>query len=386
MSNFTHWNYPTSITVGEGCANSLDKECHQIGIKSALIVVDSGIVSLPSTQAIVSRCQESHIRCSVFSEFAGNPTGEDVARGVSQFQKEQFDGVIALGGGSSLDVAKAIALMAGQQHSLWAFEDIGDNWTKADSDGVAPVIAIPTTAGTGSEVGRASVITDTQERVKRIIFHPKMLPEKVLLDPLLTLGLPANLTAATGMDALSHNLEAYCSSSYHPMAEGIAVQAIQLIKENLPLAYSDGNNIEARTHMLVASMMGATAFQKGLGAMHALAHSLGALFNKHHGLLNAILMPYVLVANREAIDSKMTNLARMLGLNEHSFDSLLQWVLEIRRTLNIPHTLSDIDLNGNQADLIGTMSVIDPSASGNPILFNAKQYSEIYINALEGKL
>ncbi|MBV7262739.1 iron-containing alcohol dehydrogenase [Photobacterium sp. WH24] len=386
MSLKGNWNYPTPITVGDGCLQQIAQACRDAGISNALLVTDPGLAALPMVTETVALCREAGIGCEVFSRIQGNPTGENVEDGLAVYRQGGFDGVIAFGGGSSLDAAKAIALMAGQSLPLWAFEDVGDNWLQANADAIAPVIAIPTTAGTGSEVGRASVITDTANHVKKIIFHPKMLPVRVLLDPAVTTGLPPHITAATGMDALSHNLEAYCANGYHPMAEGIALEGIRLIKAYLPQAVADGSNLEARTQMLVASSMGATAFQRGLGGMHAIAHTLGALYDKHHGLLNAILMPYVLVANRSVIEDKLTHLARYLDLPEPGFDAFLTWILDFRAALQIPHTLADIDITVEEAQRVGRMAVQDPSAGGNPVALSAEQYSRIFVDAVTGRL
>ncbi|GAB6260963.1 iron-containing alcohol dehydrogenase [Photobacterium sp. CCB-ST2H9] len=381
-----NWNYPTPMTVGEGCLYQIAQACHGAGIRKALLVTDPGLAELPMVSETVALCREAGIACEVFSRIQGNPTGENVEDGLSVYRQGGFDGVIAFGGGSSLDAAKAIALMAGQSLPLWAFEDVGDNWLQANAAAIAPVIAIPTTAGTGSEVGRASVITDTANHVKKIIFHPKMLPVRVLLDPKVTVGLPPHITAATGMDALSHNLEAFCAPGYHPMAEGIALEGIRLIKTYLPQAVANGEDIEARTQMLVASSMGATAFQRGLGGMHAIAHTLGALYDKHHGLLNAILMPYVLAANRHAIEDRITDLARYLDLPEPGFDAFLHWVLDFRAELKIPQTLAEIDITIEEAQRVGEMAVQDPSAGGNPVAFSAEEYSQIFVDAVTGRL
>jgi alcohol dehydrogenase class IV len=381
-----NWNYPTSISVGVGCVNEIPKVCQELDIQSPLLVTDPGLAHLPVVQAILKDCHNAGLTIHLFSKVQSNPTGSNVDDGVKAFNVGRHDGVIAFGGGSSIDTAKAIALVAKQIHSLWDFEDVGDNWKRAITELIAPIIAIPTTAGTGSEVGRASVITDQEEQVKKIIFHPKMLPLKVLLDPNVTLTLPAEITAATGMDALSHNLEALCSPSYHPMAEGIALEGIRLIKEYLPIAYHNGLDIDARTQMLVASSMGATSFQKGLGGMHAIAHTLGALYNKHHGLLNAILMPYVMVANRQEIELKMTRVGSYIALRQANFDGVLEWILQLRKELGIPHTLSAIGIDTLQSDLVGKMSASDAAASGNPIKFNAEQYTIIFSNAVKGIL
>lgn len=385
MALTANWNYPTSVSLGAGRIGDVAHECQALGIEKPLIVTDPGLCALPFVGKLQDDCAAAGLGVGLFSDVHPNPTGEDIEAGLTIYRGGGHDGVIALGGGSSLDAGKAIALMAGQTRPLWDFEDVGDNWTRVNSSGVAPVIAIPTTAGTGSEVGRASVILDAASHEKKIIFHPLMMPKKVILDPELTIGLPAGLTAATGMDALSHSLEAFCAPGYHPMARGIAIEAIGMVKEWLPLAVQDGQNIEARTHMLVASMMGATAFQRGLGAMHAIAHSLGAVFGAHHGMLNAILMPYVLKANRPVIEDDIAGLAQMIGL-EGRFEAFMDWILSLREELKIPHDLAAIGITPDCAERIGEMSVADPSAGSNPILFDKEAYSAICLAAIKGSL
>lgn len=382
---YANWNYPTSISVGEGVVSSLPEHCKKLNIRSPLLVTDPFLAELDVVAEMVSQCQQQSINVEVFCDIQGNPTDLNVNQGIAAYNSNAHDGIIAFGGGSSLDAAKAIALCARQTLPLWSFEDVGDNWTQADEAKIAPVIAIPTTAGTGSEVGRASVITDAVNHVKKIIFHPKMLPVQVLLDPKVTVGLPPHITAATGMDALSHSLEAYCAPGYHPMADGIAIESMKLIKHFLYPAFLNGNDINARTQLLVASSMGATAFQKGLGAMHALAHTLGGMYDKHHGLLNAILMPYVLEANRPAIEEKMTELATALALQSPSFDAVHQWVLDMRQVLGIPHTLSEIEINADDAAKIGQLAVNDAAAGGNPIPFSANDYTQLFMHALTGQ-
>ena len=386
MSLSANWNYPTSIRAGAGRIAELPELCRSMGMQNPLLITDPGLAALPMVEQTLDRLDEAGLGSSLFSDIKANPTGENVDVGVAACRAGRHDGIIAFGGGSALDAAKAVALMVGQDRPLWDFEDVGDNWTRVRPEGMLPVIAVPTTAGTGSEVGRASVITDSAEHRKKIIFHPRMLPAEVLLDPELTVGLPAPITAATGMDALSHNLEALCSPFWHPMAEGIAVEGIRLVRDYLPRAFADGGNLEARMQMLVASSMGATAFQKGLGGMHALAHPLGALYDAHHGLLNAILMPYVLKANREAIEERLARAADYLGLENGGFDGFLQWILELRSGLKIPHCLADIDIDNREAERIGEMAVADPSAGGNPIPFDAEAYSRIFRDAVHGRL
>ena len=386
-SNLTgNWNYPNSIKAGAGTIKDLPAHCKALGMSSPLLITDPGLAVLPMTQNCVEHCRATGLNCAMFSEIKLNPTDKNVSDGVVAYKAGGHDGVIAFGGGSGLDVAKAVALMVGQDRPIFDFEDVGDNWTRVDTSGVAPVIAVPTTAGTGSEVGRASIITDEANHVKKIIFHPSMLPELAILDPELTVCLPAHITAATGMDALSHNLEALCSPFYHPMAEGIAIEGIRIVKDYLPRAVADGSDLEARIQMLVASSMGATAFQKGLGGMHALAHPLGALYDAHHGLLNAILMPYVLKLNRKAIETRVTRLACYLALKNPSFDSFLQWVLDLREQVGIPNDLSGIGIPEKDLALIGTMASEDPSAGGNPITLSPAQYTDLCRNALHGTL
>ncbi|WP_323845246.1 iron-containing alcohol dehydrogenase [Microbulbifer magnicolonia] len=379
-----NWNYPTAMRVGPGRIAELAGACRELNMRKPLLVTDPGLAELPMVERAAQICRDAGLEVEVFSQVKGNPNGKNVADGVEVLRKGGHDGVIAIGGGSALDAGKAIALMAGQKRPIWDFEDIGDNYLRVDVDGMVPVVAVPTTAGTGSEVGRSSVITDEGARIKRIIFHPRMLPSIVILDPELTLELPAKLTAATGMDALSHNLEAYCSPVFHPMAEGIALEGMRLVKEYLPRAVADGTDLEARQQMLVASCMGATAFQRGLGAMHALAHPLGALYDAHHGLLNAVLMPYVLQANSDAIQPQMDRLARYLDLSGGGFSAVLDWVLTLRAEIGIPHSLADIGIDDARIEQVGRMAEADPSASTNPLPFNAQQYSRLFEQALRG--
>ena len=381
-----NWNYPTNIKAGPGRIKELAGYCRELGMTRPLLVTDPGLAALPMVRDAVSACRDAGLNCVVFHDIKGNPTGRNVDDGVAAFKRGQHDGVIAFGGGSALDAAKAIALMAGQDRPLWDFEDIGDNYLRVNAAAMAPVVAVPTTAGTGSEVGRASVITDEAAQVKRIIFHARMLPSIVILDAELTVGLPPKITAATGMDALSHNLEAYCSPVFHPMAAGIALEGMRLIKEYLPQAVADGADLQARQQMLTASCMGATAFQRGLGAMHALAHPLGALYDAHHGMLNAILMPYVLKANEHAVAPRLEALARYLGLPQQGPGAVLEWVLGLRQAVGIPHTLAEIGLDDAQAERVGRMASQDPSAGTNPVNFSAEKYSQLFRAAIRGNL
>ena len=381
-----NWNYPTSIRFGAGRIRELPDACRSLGMRRPLLVTDPGLAALPMVAQAVETCREAGLPCAVFSDVQANPVEENVDLGVAAFQAGGNDGVIAFGGGSALDAAKAIALMVGQTRPLWDFEDREDWFTRVDVTGMAPVVAVPTTAGTGSEVGRASVITDLSDHTKKIIFHPKMLPAIVIEDPELTVGLPAQVTAATGMDALSHCLEAWCSPFYHPMAEGVAAEGMRLVRNWLPTAVKDGANVEARAHMLVASSMGATAFQKGLGAMHSLSHPCGANLNTHHGLTNAVVMPYVLAWNRRAIEDKMVRLAAYLGLQRQSFDGFLDWVLQLRADIGIPGTLADIGVGEEHAAVFAPQALADPSTGGNPLAMTEDDYRRLYLNCIRGDL
>lgn len=381
-----NWNYPTAIRFGAGRIRELPDACKALGMRRPLLVTDPGLAKLPMIADAARLCVEAGLGCEVFSDLQANPVEENVTRGVAAFRAGKHDGVIAFGGGSALDVGKAIALMVGQTRPLFDYEDRYDWYTRVNVDGMAPVVAVPTTAGTGSEVGRASVITDMANHTKKIIFHPRMLPSIVIEDPQLTCGLPPHVTAATGMDALSHSLEAYCAPGYHPLADGIAVEGMRLVKEWLPIAVRDGSNVEARSHMLIASTMGATAFQKGLGAMHSLSHPCGANLNTHHGLTNAVVMPYVLAWNRRAIEEKMARLGAYLGLQDASFAGVLEWVIDLRRTIGIPNTLADIGVRAEHAKAFAPQAFADPSTGGNPLPVDASGFERLYLNCIRGEL
>lgn len=380
-----NWNYPTAIRFGAGRIKELPDACKTLGMRSPLLVTDPALASLPMIAEAVKALVTAGQSAEVYSDLQGNPVEENVTKGVEAYRRGKHDGVIAFGGGSALDTGKAIALMVGQSRPLWDFEDREDWFTRVNVDGMAPVVAVPTTAGTGSEVGRASVITDQNAKTKRIIFHPRMLPAIVIEDPELTVGLPPHMTAATGMDALSHCLEAYCSPLYHPMAEGIAVEGMRLIKAWLPIAVSDGKNIEARSHMLIASSMGATAFQKGLGAMHSLSHPCGAHLHTHHGLTNAVVMPYVLVWNRAAIEQKLERLGAYLGLEQPGFESVLSWILELRQSIGIPSTLAELGVEEKHAATLAPEALADPSTGTNPLpITDAKDFERLFRNCING--
>jgi alcohol dehydrogenase class IV len=378
------WNYPTAMLFGAGRIRNLARACKDLGMSRPLLVTDPGLAGLPMVQNALAANEAEGLPTGLFSEVKPNPVGRNVEEGVAIFSAGGHDGVIAFGGGSGLDAAKAIAFMSGQTKSIWDFEDIGDNWKAADVAGIAPIVAVPTTAGTGSEVGRASVIVDEETHSKKIIFHPKMLPGVVIADPELTVGLPPDITAATGMDALAHCLEAYCAPGYHPMAEGIAVEGMRLVKDWLPAAVADGSNLAARAHMLAAASMGATAFQKGLGAIHSLSHPVGALYDTHHGLTNAVFMPYVLAYNRPALEDRMVRLAAWLDLPSPSFGAVMDWVMGLREQLKIPHTLTEIGVGDDRLDEISEMAAVDPTAPTNPIPVGAPELKIMLVAALEG--
>ena len=381
-----NWNYPTSVWVGENRVKDLSEACKNLSISNPLFVTDKDLINLEMVQNIISDLKQNYNNISIFSNFTGNPVGENVEEGVKVFNKQKCDGVIAFGGGSGIDVGKAIAFMSGQTRPIWDFEDIGDFWKRADENKIAPIIAVPTTAGTGSETGRASAIINKQTGVKKIIFHPKFLPSIVILDPVLTINLPPRLTAATGMDALAHNLEAFCAPGFHPMADGIAIEGLKLIKKSLLIAVNNGKNIDARSDLLAAASMGSTAFQKGLGAIHSLSHPVNAQFNVHHGLSNAIFMPYVLTYNKIYIESRIVSICDYLNLDK-SFDSFLNWILDLRRELNIPHKISEvIDINKINIKELSQMALDDPSTTSNPRKLTVNDMQILYEHSFSGEL
>ena len=382
----TNWNYPTSLWVGQNRVKDLSNACQNLKIKKPLFVTDKDLAGSSMVKNILSELEDNLNEINIFSNFSGNPIGENVEEGVIEFKKFKCDGVIAFGGGSGLDVGKAIAFMSGQKRKIWDFEDIGDYWKRADEKNIAPIIAIPTTAGTGSETGRASAIINKDTGLKKIIFHPKFLPSIVILDPVLTVDLPPHLTATTGMDALAHNLEAFCAPGFHPMADGISIEGMKLIKKSLLTAFKNGKNLEARTDLMAAASMGSTAFQKGLGAIHSLSHPINSQFNIHHGLSNAIFMPYVLTFNKSVIENKIVSICDYLNI-EKNFDSFLKWILDLRKELNIPHKLSDVvEPKKINLEILSKMALDDPSTSSNPKKMAIDDMRILYEYSISGKL
>jgi alcohol dehydrogenase class IV len=382
----SNWNYPTKVRFGAGRFKELADACRAAGITRPLIVTDPGLKPLPMIIDAMQILEQGGLPSALFADVHPNPVGADVDAGLKMFRNGRHDGVVLIGGGSAMDAGKAIAFMSGQTRPMWDYEDREDWWTRADANGIAPIVAVPTTAGTGSEVGRAAVIVDERDHTKKIIFHPKMQPVEVIADPELTVGLPAHITAATGMDALSHNLEAYCSPFWHPMGNGIALEGMRLVKEWLPAAVKTGSNIEARAFMLAASSMGATAFQKGLGAMHSMSHPCSSLRGTHHGLTNAVVMPYVLVHNKSAIEEKLAASARYMNLKDQSFNGFVDWVLQLRQDIGIPHTLKEIGVDLDMIPEGAPMALEDPSTGGNPLPMTVGDYETLYRNAIEGRL
>ena len=381
-----NWNYPSTIWVGENRINDLSEACKNLDINNPLFVTDKDLVNLSFIKNIISENLKKFKQFNIFSNFSGNPIGENVEEGVEEFKKKRCDGIIAIGGGSALDVGKAISFMSVQKRPIWDFEDVGDYWKRAIIENIPPIVAIPTTAGTGSETGRASAIINKKTGVKKIIFHPKILPSIVILDPILTLELSPRLTAATGMDALAHNIEAFCSPNFHPMADGIAIEGMKLIKDALLIAFKDGRNIPARQKLLSASSMGSAAFQKGLGAIHSLSHPVNSLFNIHHGLSNAIFMPYVLTFNKSSIEKKIVSICDYLDL-EKNFESFLKWILDLRASLDIPNKLSDVmDCTKINLDQLSQMALEDPSTNGNPKGLNKDDFKKMYEYSISGNL
>jgi len=384
MTTKANWNYPTAVKFGAGRIAELPEALRTAGIARPLLVTDAGLVNLPVTQNTLQLLRDAGFEVGVFADVKPNPISANVNAGINVLRQGGHDGVIAFGGGSGLDTGKVIAFMAGQSRPMWDFEDIGDWWTRADPKGIFPIVAVPTTAGTGSEVGRAGVITDETTHTKKVIFHPLMMPKVVIADPELTVGMPTFITVGTGFDALAHCLEAYCAKGYHPLADGIAVEGVRLALENLPKVVENPNDIEARGHLMSAAAMGATAFQKGLGAIHSLSHPVGALYDTHHGMTNAVFMPYVLVANRDAIEARIARLAAYCGLSPN-FDAFLRAINALRAKLNVPNTLRDFKVSGEQRELIGEMAIVDPTAGGNPVELTKKLALEIFDRAMEGR-
>jgi len=377
-----NWNYPTTIWAGPGRIAELAAACGLLGIRRPLLVTDEGL----RAAAMVQQARALVPGTGLFADVRGNPVAANIDAGLAAYRAGDHDGVIAFGGGSALDAGKVIAFMSGQTRPLWDFEDVGDWWTRADRRGIAPVVAVPTTAGTGSEVGRAGVVINEATHQKKIIFHPQMMPGVVISDPELTVGLPPGITAATGIDAFVHCFEAYCAPGFHPLADGIALEGMRLIRTYLPRACDNGRDIEARSRMLTAASMGATAFQKGLGGVHAIAHPVGAYFNTHHGLTNAIVLPYVIVHNRPAIEERLQVIARTLELSGEPYRAVFDWVLAFRERLRIPHTLADIGVPLTNPDVIGHEASLDPSAAGNPLPTDAAGYARLFRSAVKGDL
>ncbi len=379
------WSYPNIIRFGAGRISELAEACSAAGIRTPLFVTDKGLARQSITTNALRVLTDAGIHAVVFSDVNPNPKEEVVSQGVLAYRQAGCDGVVAFGGGSALDAGKCIAFMQGQNRSVWDFEDVGDYWTRANSDAIAPVIAVPTTAGTGSEVGRAGVITNEDTHEKKIIFHPKMLPVSVIADPELTSGLPAFLTAGTGMDALAHCMEAYCAPTFHPMSGGIALEGMRLVSQALVRAVSDGGDLEARSMMMAAASMGAVAFQKGLGAIHSLSHPVGAMYNTHHGMTNAVFMPYVLVFNRAELGDKINPMCDAIEI-EHGFDSLLEWVLRLREEIGVPHSITELGVTDDAIDLVASSAVADPSTGTNPRELTVEGARQIFVAALEGNL
>lgn len=381
MTLRANWSYPTSIRFGAGRISEIADACTTAGITRPLLITDRGLAPMQITTQTLDLLEAAGLGRAIFADVDPNPTGENVVAGVAAYREGGHDGVVAFGGGSGLDLGKCVAFMAGQTRPLWDFEDIGDWWTRADADAIAPIVAVPTTAGTGSEVGRASVITNAQTAEKKIIFHPKFLPTVVICDPELTAGMPKHITAGTGLDAFAHCVEAYCSPHYHPMSQGMALEGMRLVKDYLPRAYADGSDIEARAHMMSAAAMGATAFQKGLGAIHALSHPIGAHHHTHHGTTNAVVMPAVLRFNAPAIKEVMDNAAAYLGI-DGGFDGFRAYVDELNASMAVPATLSALGVTDPDIDRLVADALRDPSTGGNPVEMTADNTRELLLACL----
>src|SRR6267378_2487856 len=380
------WNFPTRVITGVGRIAELPDACRANDIAKPLLVTDRGLAGTALIASIVARVREAGIPISVFSGVKSNPTESNLRAGIDAFKAGGHDGVVAVGGGSALDVGKCVAFMAAQSRPVWDFEDVGDWWTRANTDGIAPIIAVPTTAGTGSEVGRAGVITREDTHEKKIIFHPLMMPRLAIEDPELAVGLPPFLTMATGMDALAHCFEAYCVHAFHPLADGVALEGIKIIDMYLPRAVENGRDLEARAYMFAAASMGATAFQKGLGAIHSVSHPVGARYDTPHGLTNGVVFPYVVLCNKTAIADKIPHIARALDLPGRDFDAILTWILAFRAKLGVPHTLAELGVKEIDAGTIAADAVKDPTAGANPRQLTEAEFEQLTLAAIRGDL
>jgi alcohol dehydrogenase class IV len=378
------WNFPTRVLTGVGRIRDLPGACRANGIGKPLLVTDKGLAGSHIVAGVVNRLREAGLQTDVFGDVKSNPTEANLSAGVAAFRAGGHDGVVAVGGGSALDVGKCVAFMVAQQRPVWDFEDVEDWWTRAKTEGIAPIIAVPTTAGTGSEVGRAGVITREDTHEKKIIFHPLMMPKVAIEDPELAVGLPPFLTMATGMDALAHCFEAYCVDAFHPLADGVALEGLRIINTYLPRAVANGADLEARGYMFAAASMGATAFQKGLGAIHSISHPVGARYDTHHGLTNGVVLPYVLVANRSAIEPKLVAIARALDLQPRDFASVLAWILDFRKKLGVPHTLGELGVKEADAVALATDAVKDPTAASNPRGLSEAEFEQVILAAIRG--
>lgn len=372
-----NWSYPTAIRFGAGRIAELVESCKALGMSRPLLVTDKGLANLPITQATLDLLEKAGLGRAMFSDVDPNPNERNMEAGVAAYRKGGHDGVIAFGGGSGLDLGKLIAFMVGQTRPVWDFEDVGDWWTRADTDGIAPIIAVPTTAGTGSEVGRASVIINSETHVKKIIFHPQILPSIVISDPELTVGMPPVITAGTGLDAFIHCFESFCSPFFHPMSAGIALEGMRLVKTYLPRAFKDGTDLEARSYMMAAAAMGAVAFQKGLGGCHALSHSIGAIYHTHHGMTNAVILPAIIEMNRSEIEEKVESIARYLNI-DGGFDGFVDFVMNLRRELGVPDKLGALGVANDRIDEMVVMALADPSAGGNSVVMTQENTRKLF--------
>ncbi len=381
MSLTANWSYPTAVRFGAGRISEIADACSAAGIKKPLLITDRGLKDMQITTRTLELLEVAGLGRAIFADVDPNPNEQNAASGVQAFKEGGHDGVVAFGGGSGLDLGKLVAFQSGQTRSLWDFEDIGDWWTRADADAIAPIVAVPTTAGTGSEVGRASVITNSETEEKKIIFHPKFLPSVVICDPELTIGMPQFFTAGTGLDAFAHCVEAFCSPHYHPMSQGMALEGMRLVKDYLPRAYAAGTDLEARAHMMSAAAMGATAFQKGLGAIHALSHPIGAIYHTHHGTTNAVCMPAVLQFNKPAISGVIEQAANYLGI-DGGFDGFCNFVDEFNASLGIPKSLTGLGIENLDVDRVVSGALADPSTGGNPIEMTAENTRALLLSCM----
>ena len=383
MNSILQYNFPTTIRFGAEASNELPDYLQKNNLLKPLIVTDPVVVQLDFFKKIIASLQKKNISAEIFHDIHKNPVKSDVYKGTDVYDATDRDSIVGIGGGVALDVARAICLRINHREDLFKYDDLigGDVFVTND---VPHFVTIPTTAGTGSEVGRSAIIADDITHQKKILFSPKLLAKIVFADPLLTMDLPPFVTAATGMDALTHNMEAYLAKMHHPMCEGIALEGIYLISQSLERAVNKPD-LESRSNMLIASLMGAVAFQKGLGVVHSLAHPLSALLDTHHGLANAVNIPYGMEFNIAGCEEKFKRIALTLGLKKQTGEAVVDYLFDLNSKINIPHKLSEIGVKPEHIETLADLAIADFAYPNNPKPVSREDFRELYLKALRGE-